>query len=109
MKKLILLFIFIVISLESFSEKPLIIWYKTDIPPFYIKDGKFKDKGAGDEIQKLFQKEFPEYENKTVYANEKRRITDLVESENFITFGLLTEDRKKIVKYSNPIAVVRTV
>lgn len=105
MKKIMLLFI--LICVELFAEKPIIIWYKTDIPPFYIKDGKFKDKGAGDEIQKLFQKEFPEYENKTIYANEKRRITDLVESENFVTFGLLTEERKKIVNHTKPIAVVK--
>ncbi len=93
MKKIMLLFI--LISIELFAEKPLLIWYKTDIPPFYIKYGKFKDKRAGDEIQKLFEKEFSEYENKTIYANEKRRITDLRDSENFATFGLLTDDRKK--------------
>lgn len=78
----------------------MLIWYKTDIPPFYIKDGKFKDKGAGDEIQKIFEKEFPEYESKKD-MQMKRRITDLQESENFVTFGLLTDERKKIVIYSN--------
>lgn len=106
-KKIVLLFFIIATSI--FAEKPVINWYKTDIPPFYIMTGELKGKGAGDEIQELFEKEFPDYENRTIYANEVRRIKNMENNENFITFGLLTEERKKRVLFSHPVIVAKGV
>lgn len=108
MLRTLLLVMLLSAAAQAAAEKPVINWYKTDIAPFYIATGEMKGKGAGDEIQTLLEKEFPDYENRTLYANERRRIKDIGKYENFITFGLLTEERKKSVLYSHPVMVSKS-
>jgi uncharacterized protein (TIGR02285 family) len=107
LKKTIVLFFILTISI--FAEKKVINWYKIDIPPFYIMTGDLKGKGVGDEIQKLFEKEFLDYENKTVYASEVRRAKNIENNENYITFQTIIENGKKPVLFSLPIMVAKNM
>ena len=50
-----IIFSFYILLLTSFS-KPIINWYKHDLPPFYISSGTYENRGSVDSAIKIIQK-----------------------------------------------------
>lgn len=86
--------------------KPEITWYKSDLPPFYIKSGPYKNKGIGDTFQSFLESKLPEYNHKTIYSNVIRMDEDSKSSKLFATLILYKSNtREKFLLFSNPYGV----
>jgi uncharacterized protein (TIGR02285 family) len=104
--KIFLLLFFYLFSFSIYS-KPVITWYKQNIPPFFISEGIFKDKGSGDSLQSFFESKLPEYSHTSIYANTSRSIESAITAKSFATFGLFeTPERKKFLLFSEPFATL---
>ncbi len=106
MFRLFILIIFTAIQLSIYS-KPSITWYKQNIPPFFISEGIFKDKGSGDSLQSFFENKLPEYSHTSIYANTSRSFESAMTAKSFATLGFFeTPERKKFLLFSEPFATL---
>lgn len=96
---------FYLLFLPSFP-KPIINWYKHDLPPFYISSGTYENRGSVDSAIKIIQKNMDDFEHYSTSV-ALRRISELAKSDNFFaTYTLFkTVERENFLVYSNPYGI----
>lgn len=101
-------FIFILFSAISAIcySKPVIHWYKHDLPPYYIASGKFQGTGSSDKAQQFIEKLLPEYQHSTTFVSVKRLNSLAVSDKNFATVSLFkNKEREKFLIFTEPYSV----
>ncbi len=103
--KYFIFILFFIISLACYA-KPVIHWYKHDLPPYYIASGKFKETGSSDKAQQFLEKLLPEFDHSTTFVSIKRLNSLAVSDKNFATLSLFkTKEREKFLIFSEPYSV----
>ncbi len=94
---------FLVMSLNCpsiLAEK--LVWFHADFPPASIVSGPDKGTGATDQVEKLLQKNLPEYEHVESVANFTRILEELRNNDSqVISASLLkTPEREEYIEFS---------
>lgn len=71
MKRILLILISFIISVDV-TAKETIHWAQYDIPPFYIKDGRYSGRGVVDVTDAMIRAELPQYNHVIIWANIAR-------------------------------------
>ena len=85
------------------DEKLSITWWRADFPPLYIVEGPFKNTGYLDQVENLVSAAIPYERTPPKYGNYRRIVFSIRQGPATCSAGLLkTEERSRIVEYSNP-------
>lgn len=108
MRKILPLVLSCIISVNV-SAKETLYWAQYDIPPFYIKDGSYSDKGIVDITDEMIRAELPQYNHVKIWANIAR-IRHMMEQGKKIICGnlLKTPEREKYQIFSSIHRVLPT-
>jgi uncharacterized protein (TIGR02285 family) len=103
------LIIFVMIFAPFLKAEETIEWIRSDFPPVYILDGKYKDQGSSDLIQKFLIDSLPNYRHVQSTANFARIMEEIRNKENVCCAALLkTPEREKFTEFSVAQCVLLT-
>jgi len=88
-------------SSPAYGDKPVIIWTRTNFPPFSIQDGPLKDQGIYDTMMSPLFELMPEFEHRVVDMTIARALEMMSHEDNICNAGLVrTAERDKTIAFS---------
>ncbi len=88
-------------SSPAYGDKPVIIWAKTNFPPFSIQDGPLRDQGIYDTMMPPLFALLPEFEHRVVDMTIARTLEMMKHEDNICNAGLVrTAERDKTIVFS---------
>ncbi len=85
------------------AAKESVTWMEAVMPPYFIKDGAFKNQGYGDVISRILREGLPDYEHEVVVTNITRHFHKFKQGEKVCSVGLFrTPEREAFMYFSLP-------
>ncbi len=85
------------------QAKERVTWMEAVMPPYFIQEGTYKEKGYGDEITAIIQQQLTDYEHEKVITNITRHFYKFKQGEQVCSVGLYkTPEREELMYFSLP-------
>ena len=83
--------------------KEKMIWLQQDAKPYFISSGKYKGQGLFELIQKIIQKNLPEYDHENVTLPQKRLFNEFESNRKVCAVGVIKNpERQKYMYFTAP-------